>query len=92
MLSLSHISAVYALRWEIELLFRELKTIYRIARRGTTECLFNAALLALALSRRLQKLVTRDASSILRPSPPEATRLLPACPRHPPPLPAATTT
>jgi len=76
MLELEHVPAVYALRWEIELLFRELKTLYRIeqmpsGRRGATECLLYAALLALALSRRLQKLVTSGQSAPLRPNPPE---------------------
>jgi len=76
MLALEQVPAVYALRWEIELLFRELKTLYRIeqmpsGRRGATECLLHAALLALALSRRLQKLVTAATSSALNPSPPE---------------------
>lgn len=76
MLALEQVPAVYALRWEIELLFRELKTLYRIeqmpsGRRGATECLLYAALLALALSRRLQKLVTAADSSVLRPNPPE---------------------
>jgi hypothetical protein len=40
-------------------------------RRGATECLLYAALLALALSRRLQKLVTDEQSIPLRPNPPE---------------------
>jgi hypothetical protein len=75
-LALQHVSAVYALRREIELLFPELKTLYRIeqmpsGRRGATECLLYAALLALALSRRLQKLVTGAESSALSPNPPE---------------------
>jgi hypothetical protein len=75
-LALQHVSAVYALRWEIELLFRELKTLYRIeqmpsGRCGATECVLYAALLALALSRRLQKLVTGAESSVLSPNPPE---------------------
>jgi Transposase DDE domain len=76
MLALEQVPAVYALRWEIELLFRELKTLYRIeqmpsGRRGATECLLYAALLALALSRRLQKLVTGAEGSALNPNPPE---------------------
>jgi hypothetical protein len=40
-------------------------------RRGATECLLYAALLALALSRRLQKLVTDPESNPLSPNPPE---------------------
>jgi hypothetical protein len=68
MLALEQVPAVYALRWEIELLFRELKTLYRIdhvpsRRRGATECLIYTALLALALSRRLQRLVAGAESS-----------------------------
>ena len=76
MLALEQVSAVYALRWEIELLFRELKTLYRIdhmpsGRRGATECLLYTALLALALSRRLQKLVAGAQSGSLSLNPPE---------------------
>jgi IS4 transposase len=76
MLALEQVPAVYALRWEIELLFRELKMLYRIeqmpsGRRGATECLLYAALLALALSRRLQKLVTGAETSVLKPNSPE---------------------
>lgn len=76
MLELEAVPAVYALRWEIELLFRELKTLYRIeqmpsGRRGATECLLYAALLALALSRRLQKLVGSAESPLFPSTPPE---------------------
>ena len=76
MLALENVPAVYALRWEIELLFRELKTLYRIdhlpsGRRGATECLLYTALLALALSRRLQKLVAGAHSTALIHNPPE---------------------
>src|SRR5450432_3979763 len=61
-LGLEHVPAVYAARWEIELLFRELKTQYRIddlrsRSRHVTECLLYASLLTLAVSRRLHKLL-----------------------------------
>lgn len=56
------VQAVYALRWEIELLFKELKQFYRIedmpsSKRVVVEALLYAALLALAVSRRLLALV-----------------------------------
>lgn len=54
-----HVAAVYAARWEIELLFRELKVVYRIEHtrtrnRHAMEALLFAALLSLLLSRRLR--------------------------------------
>jgi putative transposase len=56
------VAAVYAARWEVELLFREIKTHYRIddvrsRRRQVTECLLYASILALLLSRRLHRLL-----------------------------------
>jgi hypothetical protein len=55
-----HIGALYAARWEVELLFRELKLHYRIEhlptrRRAVTESLIYAALLTLVLGRRLRQ-------------------------------------
>lgn len=53
-----HFAAVYAARWEVELLFRELKGPYRLehmpsANRHVSETLIYAALLTLLVSRRL---------------------------------------
>jgi hypothetical protein len=55
-----HMTAVYAARWEVELLFRELKKSYRIEQpqsksRHVTETLIYAALLTLVVSRALQR-------------------------------------
>jgi IS4 transposase len=59
-----HIAALYAARWEVELLFRELKSHYRIGqlptrRRAVTECLIYAALITVALGRRLRQWVAQ---------------------------------
>ena len=59
-----HFAAVYAARWEVELLFRELKTRYRLdnlpsANRHITETLIYASLLTLAVSRRLYQTLTK---------------------------------
>lgn len=56
------VSATYALRWKIELLFKELKRHYRLedmpsAKRPVVEALLYAAILTLIVSRRLQALV-----------------------------------
>jgi len=56
------VPAVYAMRWEIELLFRELKTQLRIedmpsGNKAVTECLLYASLLALALGRKLHRVL-----------------------------------
>jgi putative transposase len=64
MMKAEHFTAVYAARWEVELLFRELKCTYRIeqmpsANRHVTETLIYAALLTLVLSRRLYRVLTR---------------------------------
>jgi hypothetical protein len=53
-----HFGAVYAARWEVELLFRELKSHLRIghmpsANKHITEALIYAAVLALLVSRKL---------------------------------------
>jgi len=61
------VSAVYAARWEIELLFRELKTAYRVVDMPSgnlhaTEALLYAAVLTLLTSRRLLQLVRRKAA------------------------------
>jgi len=64
MLAAEHFTAVYAARWEIELLFRELKTHYRLdheprGNRFISESLLYAAVLTLVVSRRLHRLVRR---------------------------------
>jgi IS4 transposase len=58
-----HIAAVYAARWEVELLFRELKHRYRMGEipsrsHAVSECLIYAALLTLAISRQLHRALT----------------------------------
>jgi IS4 transposase len=58
------VGAVYAARWEIELLFKELKGQYRIEdlpsrKRPIVEALIYAAILTLIVSRRLLDLVRR---------------------------------
>jgi IS4 transposase len=64
MMKAEHFTAVYAARWEVELLFRELKCSYRLehlpsASQHVTETLIYAALLTLVLSRRLHRTLTR---------------------------------
>jgi putative transposase len=61
-LSAEDIRAVYALRWQVELLFKELKRHYRLedmpsAKRCVVEALLHAAILTLIVSRRLLDLV-----------------------------------
>lgn len=56
------LAAVYAVRWQVELFFKELKTHYRLedmpsANRVIVESLLHVALLTLLISRRLQALV-----------------------------------
>lgn len=63
-LAAEDIGAVYSLRWQVELLFKELKTHYRIedmpsSKRVVVEVLLYAALLTLVVSRRLLALVRR---------------------------------
>ena len=61
-LSAEDVRAVYAARWQVELLFRELKSTYRIdelpsARRPVVEALVYAAILTFTVSRRLREVV-----------------------------------
>jgi putative transposase len=61
-LTTDDIQAVYALRWEIEMFFKELKQHYRIddmpsRKRVVVEALLYAAIISLAVSRRLLALV-----------------------------------
>jgi IS4 transposase len=61
-LAAEDISATYALRWQVELLFKELKRHYRLedmpsAKRHIVEALLFAAILTLVVSRRLLALV-----------------------------------
>jgi len=61
-LSAEDIRATYALRWQVELLFKELKRHYRLedmpsAKRPVVEVLLHAAILTLIASRRLLALV-----------------------------------
>ena len=63
-LAAEDIGAVYSLRWQIELLFKELKTHYRIedmpsSKRVVVEVLLYAAFLTMVVSRRLLALVRR---------------------------------
>ncbi|MBK7586095.1 MAG: IS4 family transposase [Myxococcales bacterium] len=62
MMPAESITAIYAGRWEIELLFRELKSAYRIhempsGNRYASETLLYSAILTLLVSRRLHRLV-----------------------------------
>jgi len=64
MLPARTVSAVYAARWEIELLFRELKSMYRaeeIPSRtpAANLCLIYASLLAMIVSRRVHRILER---------------------------------
>ncbi|HSQ65332.1 MAG TPA: IS4 family transposase [Polyangiaceae bacterium] len=70
------VAAVYTLRWEVELLFRELKSQLRIddiptGNKAVVECLIHAALLALALGRSLHGHLTRNPTCPDRRFPPE---------------------
>jgi len=61
-LAAEDIRAIYAARWQIELLFKELKHHYRLedmpsAKRSVVEALLHAAILTLIASRRLLALV-----------------------------------
>jgi hypothetical protein len=67
-LTAEEVAQVYAARWEVELLFKELKSHYRIAdlpssNRAVVESLLYAAILTLALSRRLLGEVRRKLRS-----------------------------
>ena len=70
-LSASNAAAVYALRWEIELLFRELKTMMRLehvpsGNKAASECLLYASLLALAFSRKLHATLIKTRATLAR--------------------------
>jgi hypothetical protein len=57
------VPGIYAMRWEVELFFRELKTLLRIeqissSNKAVSECLLYAALLSLAVARGLQRFVS----------------------------------
>jgi len=63
-LQTKHVAAVYALRWEIELLFRELKMQLRLEHmpsesKAASEILIYASLLGLALGRSLLEITRR---------------------------------
>jgi hypothetical protein len=63
LLAPKHIAAIYAARWEVKLLFRELKTHYRLdqlptRRRAVVESLIYAAVLTMLLGRRLRQWLT----------------------------------
>jgi putative transposase len=67
-------TAIYAMRWEIELLFRELKTPLRAkqmpsANKAAVEALLYASLLALAVARSLHRAVAAQPRGILEPFP-----------------------
>jgi len=72
LLPAENVTAIYAARWEIELLFRELKTAYRLADMPSgnlhaTQALLYAAVLTLLTSRKLLDLVqTRAALPVCR--------------------------
>lgn len=63
-LAAEDVGAVYSLRWQVELLFKELKSHYRLedmpsSKRVVVEVLLYAALLTMVVSRRLLALVRR---------------------------------
>jgi hypothetical protein len=75
-LDASAVAAVYTLRWEVELLFRELKTQLRIddiptGNKAIAECLVYAALLALALGRSVHRTLVANRRHSQRILPPE---------------------
>jgi IS4 transposase len=68
-LAAEDVSATYALRWQIELLFKELKRHYRLedmpsAKRPVVEALLYAAILTLIVSRKLQALVRESLGAL----------------------------
>ncbi|MBI5511549.1 MAG: IS4 family transposase [Deltaproteobacteria bacterium] len=68
-LAAEDVSATYALRWQIELLFKELKRHYRLedmpsAKRAVVEALLYAAILTLIVSRRLEALVRESLGAL----------------------------
>ncbi len=67
-------AAVYALRWEIELLFRELKSQLKLddmpsGNKAATECLLYAALLTMAFGRQLLRAMQMRQHSKDKPAP-----------------------
>ena len=63
-LTAEDVGATYALRWEIELLFKELKSHYRMEdlpskKVAVVECLLHAAIVTLVVSRQLLNYVRR---------------------------------
>lgn len=73
-LAASDVPAVYAMRWEIELLFRELKSQLRAdqmpsANKAAVEILIYASLLALAVARTLHQLLAQRRRGVLDPCP-----------------------
>jgi IS4 transposase len=67
LLPAENVTALFAARWEIELLFRELKTVYRLADMPSgnlcaTQALLYAAVLTLLTSRKLLQLVRKRAT------------------------------
>ncbi|HLM90798.1 MAG TPA: IS4 family transposase [Thermoplasmata archaeon] len=70
-LSAEEVARLYAMRWEIELVFKELKSHYALDQFRTTnaqvvEALIWSALLTLVVSRRLHTLVRRRAPEEIR--------------------------
>jgi IS4 transposase len=68
-LAAEDIRATYALRWQIELLFKELKHHYRIdqmpsSNRNVVEALLYASILTLVVSRRLLDVVRRTLADV----------------------------
>lgn len=73
-LAASDAPAIYAMRWEIELLFRELKSQLRAnempsANKAAVEILIYASLLALAVARTLHRLLAERRRGVLEPCP-----------------------
>ena len=71
-LSAEEVARLYSMRWEIEMVFKELKSHYALDEFRTTnaqvvEALIWSALLTLAVSRRLHTLVRKRAPEELRP-------------------------
>jgi len=66
MLAAEHVTAAYAARWEIELLFRELQSDYRLGQFPTknleiVHALISATALSLVVSRRLRRFIAEVA-------------------------------
>jgi len=74
-------SAIYAMRWEIELLFRELKVQLRAdqmpsGNQAAVEVLIYASLLALAVARTLHRLLATARRGVFEPFPTERWTVL----------------